>query len=81
MLFKQEYIANFDYVARVVMELYDEDRSNPDGKNLLKCTSRVGEYVNNLHIEMHYLERKIERLNNLNIELKKKILEIEKSDS
>lgn len=72
-LLRQQYNNYFDYLGKIVIMLYDEDRSNTDGKNLLKATAHIGTYVNSLHLEYDNMKNRLETYKKENRKLKQQI--------
>lgn len=77
-LLRQEYNNWFDYLGKIVIMLYEEDKSNQDGKNLIKATSKVGTYVNSLHLDYDMTNKRLDAFKKENRKLKQEIEELKK---
>lgn len=75
-LLRKEYNTWFDYLGSTVILLYEEDKSNPDGKNLLKATTKVGTYINSLHIDYDMTKSRLDAYIRKNRELTTEIEEL-----
>lgn len=75
-LLRQEYNNWFDYLGKVVIELYNQDKTNVNGKNLMKAASKVGTYVNSLHLEYDMTKTRLEAYKKENRKLKQEIEEL-----
>jgi hypothetical protein len=77
-LLRKEYNNYFDYLGKIVIMLYEEDKSNQDGKNLIKATSKIGTYVNSLHLDYDMTKTRLDAFKKENRELRQEIQELKK---
>lgn len=77
-LLRKEYNNWFDYLGKIVILLYEDDKSNQDGKNLLKATTKVGTYVNSLHLEYDMTIKRLNAYKSENRKLRHEIEELKK---
>ena len=75
-LLRKEYNTWFDYLGGIVIQLYEEDKSNPDGKNLLKATTKIGTYINSLHLDYDMTKTRLDANKSKNMELTMEIEEL-----
>lgn len=77
-LLRKEYENWFEYLGGVVMQLYNRDRTNVKGKNLMKAASKIGVYVNSLHLEHDLTERRLKFYMSENLKLRQEIEQLKK---
>jgi len=65
---KQEYYHWFQYLGHKVLEWKDKSKNNKDINNVLKATTTIGLYVNQLERENEILKMKIDLERSLRLE-------------